>query len=136
MITNDTRVQSVDGLTGTVIGEPEDTFAGPTVTVEFDDVSAAGTPSGRVDVRVADLTELVDDTARPVGEAHGEPLSYGQLMDICDDLETEDHEHRVDCRCQCGAVREDTDPLMPWQHDRQCECDCGSPTREQSVDAS
>lgn len=134
MITNGTRVENVDGLRGTVIGEPEQTPIGLMVTVKFDDAFITGTPSGKVDLRVDDLTELADDTARPVGEAHGEPLSHGQLMDICDDLDSV--EHHADCRCQCGAVRDDTDPLVSWQHDRHCECECGALTDEQSVDAS
>lgn len=85
MITSGTRVEdTTTGLAGTVIGEPEQTPTGLVATVRFDDAFAAGTPSGKVDVRVSDLVVI-----RPVGEAHGQPLTYSQLMDVCDDLEAE-----------------------------------------------
>lgn len=33
-----------------------------------------------------------DETSRPVGQAHGQPITYSQLMSICDSLEAEDAE--------------------------------------------
>lgn len=99
MITSGTRVSDTEGNTGTVQGEPEDTFAGPTVTVHLDAEFSHLTVNGRVDVPVSQLTELT---------------------------EIKNYEHRTDCECECGAVDEDTDPTAAWQHDRHCECSCGA----------
>lgn len=99
MITNGTRVQNREGLIGTVIGEPEQTPTGLVATVQFDDAFAAGTPTGRVDEKVTDLTELVEDAS---------------------------FEHRTDCECECAAMDENTDDAQ-WEHESDCDCSCGSP---------
>lgn len=58
MIANGTRVETTEGYSGTVYGEPENTFAGATVTVALDDEFHWVSATGTIDVPVSELTEI------------------------------------------------------------------------------
>jgi hypothetical protein len=48
-----------------------------------------------------DCPRYATGTARPVAEIHDQPASYGQLMEVCDDLELEDGTVRTEIN-QCA----------------------------------